>query len=146
MRSSPRKQCMFRIAASGGCSSEVGTKALDITKGDKEENATMFLNLSGNDRHKEHLVMHEFGHALGLGHEHQRAVFWDNIGKFFKKDVVEKFFNSFTSFQTDGASLGNTPGIRSEKYDPHSIMHYWYVSVPTSYYSVPTGILVVFCE
>ena len=28
--------------------------------------------------------MHEFGHALGLGHKHQRAVFWNNIGQFFR--------------------------------------------------------------
>ena len=66
--------------------------------------------------------MHEFGHALGLGHEHQRAVFWDNIGKFFKPGAVEKFFGA--KFKIDGASLGNIPGTTSE-YDPDSIMHYW---------------------
>ena len=118
---------MLQIAASGGCSSQVGTNALDVTKGDKEENATMFLNLSGDDRRKEHLVMHEFGHALGLGHEHQRAVFWDNIKKFCQPDVVKAFLEG--PLQSDIATLGNTPGTRSKEYDPDSIMHYWYVSV-----------------
>lgn len=86
----------------------------------------MTLNLQGTDSYKEHLVMHEFGHALGLGHEHQRAVFWINLKDCFRKDVVEEFFNSFTDFKTDGKSYGAISGWTSE-YDPHSIMHYWWV-------------------
>ena len=100
--------------------------ARSVQKGSKKENATMFLSLSGSDSYNDHLVMHEFGHALGLGHEHQRAVFWNNIKKFLKLDVVEKFFKDHNlNFQTDGASLGDIPGFRSKTYDPDSIMHYW---------------------
>lgn len=85
----------------------------------------MWLNLKGTDSYKEHLVMHEFGHALGLGHEHQRAVFWDNLREFLRDGVVEKFFkDKGMSFATDGQSYQKIPGWRS-KYDPYSIMHYW---------------------
>ena len=106
--------------------SKIGTDARSIPKGSEKENATMFLNLCGTDSYNTHLVMHEFGHALGLGHEHQRAVFWDNIQNFLNMDAMKKFFNDHAiSFQTDGASSGATPGWRSKKYDPDSIMHYW---------------------
>ncbi len=105
-------------ADTGACESQVGTNAEKIPEGSKEVNATMWLNLSDGDRHKEFLVMHEFGHALGLGHEHQRS---NNFGKFFQINLLKKYFGS--QYVRD-VEKKEDPGSRS-LYDPDSIMHYW---------------------
>ncbi len=34
-----------------------------------------------SDKYKMSYVLHEFGHALGLDHEHQRSDFWDILGQ-----------------------------------------------------------------
>ncbi len=106
------------IAGHGICCSQVGTNAETVPKGSKEENATMWLNLTVDDRSKEHLVMHEFGHALGLGHEHQQAYFWNNIGKFLRKDCIAEHF------RIEDVKIMEDSGPKSQ-YDPDSIMHYW---------------------
>ena len=95
---------------------------------------TMYLNLFGkSEADQRSLVLHEFGHALGLDHEHQRSDFWKVLERFtigkqkmqdgddgqcakavaehFKRDYQERVAPQ----QTD--------------YDPQSIMHYWYVCV-----------------
>ncbi len=82
----------------------------------------MSLNLNGDDRYKEHLVMHEFGHALGLGHEHQQAVFRNNIDKFFDTRSLRKYFGG--QYSTDVRDH-QTPSEYDSDYDPDSIMHYW---------------------
>ena len=39
---------------------------------------TMVLNLFKMEKQEQKsMVIHEFGHALGLDHEHQRSDFWD---------------------------------------------------------------------
>ncbi len=84
----------------------------------------MFLNLSCVDRHKEHLVMHEFGHALGLGHEHQRKVF-GNVLKFFHDYALKNYFKGQYSRDVATAYPDDDDHETCSEYDPDSIMHYW---------------------
>ncbi len=67
--------------------------------------------------------MHEFGHALGLGHEHQRKVFGNVLMKFFDDKVLKKTFSQY-SRDVDAYPDDDDHKIYSE-YDPDSIMHYW---------------------
>ena len=98
------------------------------------ENTTMQLNLSRCDPElQKSLVVHEFGHALGLKHEHQRSDFWEVLEKHLdipkmKRSVSEKY--SISSEQEKVASWWDNqwnaePANSSDlAYDPLSIMHY----------------------
>ena len=101
---------------------------------------TMVLSLNGHPTNiQRSLVIHEFGHALGLEHEHQRSDFWDVLGKHFD---MEKMLNDsrlqqskqksdpkakMAAFGKDWLKIHEESGIKSE-YDPLSIMHYWWVT------------------
>ena len=86
----------------------------------------MWLDLhSGGvgDDYKKHIVIHEFGHALGLGHEHQRSNFWNLIKPYvdiarMKKDLgaSDKGFKAYWDSDPQTGICTN--------YDPQSIMHY----------------------
>ncbi len=60
---------------SSGSWSAVGTDVQKV----KKMKPTMMLDLDRS--FKRYLVIHQFGHALGLEHEHQRTDFWDGIKK-----------------------------------------------------------------
>ena len=87
----------------------------------------MNLNLSVNDdRYKRHSVIHEFGHALGLRHEHQRSDFWENIESCIDKaKMIEDLKCSEAELETNWTSQ-HFPNTTRSEYDPESIMHYWY--------------------
>ena len=137
------------MLVNGACWSEVGTAAKQIAL----NKATMHLDLGrGYDDYKRHLVLHEFGHVLGLGHEHQspnapgfidesKAIqqLTDNYKKALKnykafKDQLKKKYGrqmrdeemalkeAKQKFEQD---YGQKSGGESTEYDPHSIMHYW---------------------
>ena len=88
---------------------------------------TMWLDLSTQatndvDVYKEHVVVHEFGHSLGLGHEHQRSDFCTFIGRFLNKAMMQRDLGTeaYKRWQEDKdlAVSEATP------YDCDSIMHY----------------------
>ena len=84
---------------------------------------TMVLSLGGQPRHiQKSLVIHMFGHALGLDHEHQRSDFWDLMGKYFDRQAIPENQQSRVLKKTDILD-----GECVLKYDPNSIMHYWSV-------------------
>lgn len=101
--------------------SAVGTDALLYD----QHVPTLNLSVDHNHSHFERTVLHEFGHALGLQHEHQHpnaTVPWDKpkVYKYYKdnfdweEDLVD--FNLFKPLEINEHFLA--------PYDKNSIMHY----------------------
>ena len=98
---------------------------------------TMTLNLSDQkfpEYFLRHLVIHEFGHALGLEHEHQRSDFWETIERFMDLEKMkdDHRFEYLKTKKAKEAYFGkdylkaSQEGVCwASEYDPDSIMHYW---------------------
>ena len=85
----------------------------------------MVLSLKGHSEDEQRfLVIHEFGHALGLYHEHQRHDFWSVANAVLDMDEMMK--DSRMKNVKWGRDFLPTlqRGITTE-YDPDSVMHYW---------------------
>ncbi len=115
--------------------SKVGTAATwqtDVTK------PTMVLNLYGMTKaQQKSMVIHEFGHALGLDHEHQRSKFWDVLEKKDEEGQYQFIITKKRMKSGDGgkcacacdavfrANHEAPDGTEESEYDSDSIMHYW---------------------
>ena len=88
----------------------------------------MHLSLKGDYptgyKSSKFLVIHEFGHSLGLEHEHQRSDFWRVISELcdidsMKEDPRMKTFDWNMLEHPDSTISETSP------YDSDSVMHYW---------------------
>jgi len=110
-----RADIRVKFSDSLDCSwSMVGVEAeriIDVKK------PTMILNLKGLTRPlQKSIVIHEFGHALGLEHEHHHSDFWATVKKFIDLTKIPEDERIRLIRHTDNPDC---------HYDVDSIMHYW---------------------
>ena len=110
----------------GGSSSYIGSDARRIPQNEP----TMYFGWINEDEPEENIsqvVLHEFGHAVGLGHEHQHPgsnIPWDKVKVYeyyhstqdppWEREKVDaNIFQKYSSTETNYSN-----------YDTNSIMHY----------------------
>jgi len=113
------------LTDTSGCSSLVGTKAMEAKGG-----PTMMLDLGShsNINVQASLVIHEFGHALGLEHEHQRSDFWNILEPLVNIEVMKadgRMKGTTEDFFKENWGRSTNDRSHCAEYDPMSIMHYW---------------------
>ena len=105
--------------ADDGCWSYIGTDCLNVSYKNKPTMNFAWFDVS--------TIMHEFGHALGMIHEHQNP--YNNQILWNKKKVYEwaKDTQGWSKHATDVNILDMpTEEINGSEYDPFSIMLYFY--------------------
>ena len=102
--------------------SKLGSDAQTVN----HDKPTLVLKLNDMDYYNiRATIVHEFGHVLGLGHEHQHPEYWRNIKKFLSISNMKADLNiedEFFDYQWTNNNL-NQDALTSE-YDEDSVMHY----------------------
>ena len=132
------------FVASAGSWSYIGTDCLNYKNINE---ATLNLGWLDNDTDFDDIIymntgiviLHEFGHVLGMIHEHSR----EDASLQWNKDAVYKDFAKDPNYWThedcdeqifDQVALSSFNG---SVYDPKSVMHYWF---PNRYFKVPPNL------
>lgn len=111
--------------ASGGSWSYAGTQALDVSPRDPTMQLG-WLTENSDDIELKQVVLHEFGHLVGLLHEHQNpqgGIQWD-------KERVYSFYMGYPNYwskaqvDTNVFEAYSSDMVKSTAFDPHSIMLY----------------------
>ncbi|RXF68829.1 M12 family metallopeptidase [Arcticibacter tournemirensis] len=115
----------FKINRDRGSWSYLGKDADRYRKGKQTMNFGWF-NRKTEESELRRTIIHEFGHAIGLAHEHLSPVSTINWDKPKVYDYYMGPPNNWTRKQVDDNVLNRYKprDVRNTKYDPLSIMHY----------------------
>ncbi|GAB4406144.1 MAG: hypothetical protein OHK0053_32290 [Microscillaceae bacterium] len=111
-----------------GSYSYVGTDALNIPQSQHTMNFGWFYEESTEEKDYKSTILHEFGHALGLMHEHQHP----EGGIRWNREALYRYFggppNNWSRSQVDRQILNRFTRNETQftRYDRNSIMHYSY--------------------
>lgn len=116
------------LPLAGGSYSQLGSDAQNTD----ETRPTMILDLEGKSSSADiqFNIVHEFGHALGLYHEHQHPKYLKVMKSFQDELKMYSLFRQpgkeeFGAFQLQYLDLKDSGGFQfKSEYDPRSIMHY----------------------
>ncbi|MCK3825628.1 matrixin family metalloprotease [Pseudomonas sp. W2Aug9] len=113
----------IRISDDEGLKGNWSYFGTDAKSADKDK-PTMHLDRTDDSKKFRSSALHEFGHALGLVHEHQHpqnTVDW-NASAAYEYYIRDSFSREQVNAQILGTLSG--PGILATPYDPKSVMHY----------------------
>ena len=120
--------CITYVGGTGSYS-QIGADA----RSSEESEASMVLDLEGKTSTQiQFEILHEFGHALGLYHEHQRPDYCEVMGNYLEDDKVyagfrrpgeESYEDYMKQFEVIADDAPDAFKYKPE-YDPLSIMHY----------------------
>ncbi|GHO73944.1 hypothetical protein KSD_17150 [Ktedonobacter sp. SOSP1-85] len=104
-----------------GTWSYIGTDALIIPKSEPTMNYS-WLTLNSLDKDFSYYVLHEFGHALGLIHEHQSP----NASIQWNKVAIKKYYTGYSDewLEKNIFTHYKHTQTQSSTFDPYSIMLY----------------------
>lgn len=119
----PGKQGDIRISGDENIKGDWSVHGTDAKRVPKDQ-PTLHLDRQDNLTVAHNIALHEFGHALGLRHEHQHP---DRTIKFDEKSLYESFRNAGVADDDIESQIVRQWPAKNRlvtDYDEHSIMHY----------------------
>lgn len=118
------------IVDDGDCWSKIGSDAECVLPGEATMHLSLRADCVSSYKNSKFIVIHEFGHSLGLEHEHQRSNFWRVVSELIDLDSIKEDSRmKSVDFDWNMLEHPNSTNFKASLYDPDSVMHYWCVII-----------------